>query len=332
MKITVLGAGSWGLTLGKLLFNNGHQVTVWGRNQDKLDEIKQKGECAEYLPGIPIPPDLTLTSVIEEAAAADMLVSSVSSQSTRSVISLFAPHISSGAIIVNTSKGLEENSSKFLTEVISEAAPGRRIALLSGPSHAEEVSAGQPTTCVSAAHDEQTAKIVQDVFMSPVFRVYTNSDLIGVELGGVLKNIIALAAGITDGLGYGDNIKAALMTRGMAEIARLGVAMGAKLLTFSGLSGIGDLIVTCTSMHSRNRRAGILLGQGKTLEETLTEVHMTVEGVKTTRAAYSLAKKYNVSMPITKQIYAVLFEGKSPQQAVLDLMTRDKTFESVDHF
>lgn len=233
-----------------------------------------------------------------------------------------------GKTLVNVSKGIDEESLCRLSEVFGEAMPASVIAVLSGPSHAEEVAKGIPTTNVIACSDMALAQKLQDVFMSPTFRVYTNDDMVGVELGGALKNIIALCAGVTDGLGYGDNTKAALMTRGIREIMRLGVHLGAKEETFSGLSGIGDLIVTCTSMHSRNRRAGILIGQGKTLEEALREVHMTVEGVPATQAAYRLAKKHGIDMPITEASYRVLFENANPRREVLSLMMRDKRSEA----
>lgn len=229
--------------------------------------------------------------------------------------------------MVNISKGLEDQTLYRLSQVYAEEIPQARLAVMSGPSHAEEVSIHLPTTNVAASADESLSRLVQDVFMDEVFRVYTSRDMIGVELGGALKNVIALCAGISDGLGYGDNTKAALMTRGLAEITRLGVKMGASPETFSGLSGIGDLIVTCTSMHSRNRRAGILLGQGKSLQETLSEVHMVVEGVNTTHAAYTLSKKYQVEMPIVEQAYAILYEGKNPREAVNSLMCRSRKQE-----
>lgn len=240
----------------------------------------------------------------------------------------FAPYFKEGQIIVNVAKGIEDGSLKTLAEVIEECAPMCEVAVLSGPSHAEEVGREIPTAAVIASHDEELAKMIQHEFSNPNFRLYTNTDVIGVEIGAAMKNIIALAAGMSDGLGFGDNTKAALMTRGMAEIKRLGVAMGGQESTFFGLSGIGDLIVTCTSMHSRNRRAGIMLGQGKSLDETLKEVHMVVEGVNTAQAATQLAKKYNVSMPITEAITGVLFEGKDVGKVVYSLMMRDKISEA----
>ncbi|MEG0369861.1 MAG: NAD(P)H-dependent glycerol-3-phosphate dehydrogenase, partial [Hungatella sp.] len=227
-------------------------------------------------------------------------------------------------------KGIEESTLMTLSEIIEEELPGANVAVLSGPSHAEEVSRGLPTTCVTGAKNRQTAEYIQTIFMSPVFRVYTSPDILGIELGGSLKNVVALAAGIADGLGYGDNTKAALITRGITEIAKLGTRMGGKFETFCGLSGIGDLIVTCASMHSRNRRAGILIGQGASMEEAMQEVKMVVEGVYSAKAALALSKKYGISMPIIEQVNQVLFEGKPAAEAVKDLMMRDKTIEAAN--
>ena len=260
----------------------------------------------------------------------EVVVLAVPSQAVRETAKKMSAYIAPDTIIINAAKGLEMNTHKRLSQVIQEEIPLARVAVLSGPSHAEEVGRGIPTTVVCSSEDKTVAELVQDVFMSPFFRVYTNQDLTGVETGGALKNIIAIAAGISDGLGYGDNTKAALMTRGATEMARLGQAMGASILTFAGLTGIGDLIVTCTSMHSRNRRAGILLGQGKPLEEVLQAVGMVVEGVDTCKAAYELAQQLGVEMPITEQLYQILFKGKDPALAVNELMLRDKTHESED--
>ena len=260
----------------------------------------------------------------------EVVVLAVPSQAVRETAKKMAANIAPDTIIINAAKGLEMNTHKRLSQVIQEEIPHSRVAVLSGPSHAEEVGRGMPTTGVCSSEDKTVAELVQDVFMSPFFRVYTNQDLTGVETGGALKNIIAIAAGISDGLGYGDNTKAALMTRGATEMARLGQAMGASILTFAGLTGIGDLIVTCTSMHSRNRRAGILLGQGKPLKEVLQAVGMVVEGVDTCKAAYELAQQLGVEMPITEQLYQILFKGKDPALAVNELMLRDKTHESED--
>lgn len=327
-KITVMGFGSWGIALSCLLNENGHNVTAWEFDSRLADEIKTTRKNEKLLQGITIPKSIEITSSVEEAAKdTGVYVFAVPSTFVRSVANQLLPFLNDGDIIINVSKGLEDKTLLRLSEVIEDVAPMCRIGTLSGPSHAEEVANGIPTTVASSSKDEAVAETIQDIFMNPTFRVYTNADLIGVELGGALKNVIALAAGVSDGLGYGDNTKAALMTRGIAEIARLGIAMGAKRETFSGLTGIGDLIVTCTSMYSRNRRAGILLGQGKTLAETLSEVHMVVEGVNTAKAAYDLSVRHNINMPIVTEINRCLFEGKNAKDAVNDLMTRDKTDE-----
>lgn len=327
-KITVVGFGSWGIALSRLLDRNGHRVTAWEFDKELAEQMKQTRKNELLLPGISIPQNIEITNSVEEAADnTDIYVFAVPSTYVRSVTKQFLPFFKKGDIIINVAKGLEDKTLLRLSEVIEEAAPMCRVGVLSGPSHAEEVAKEIPTTVVSSSKDEALAEIIQDVFMNPAFRVYTNTDLTGVELGGALKNVIALAAGVSDGLGYGDNTKAALMTRGLEEIARLGIAMGARRETFAGLAGIGDLIVTCTSMHSRNRRAGILLGQGKTLNETLSEVHMVVEGVNTARAAYELSVRHNVNMPIVTEINLSLFEGKNAREAVNDLMTRDKKDE-----
>jgi glycerol-3-phosphate dehydrogenase (NAD(P)+) len=280
------------------------------------------------LPGIKIPDDVECYIDIEAAlAGSNVIVLAVPSQTTRKNVKEISKYVGKNGIIVCCSKGLEEDTCMVLSDVIKEECPNCSVVILSGPSHAEEMARGVPTTVVAACEKKEIAEHIQDLFMSPGFRVYTNPDVLGVELGGALKNVIALCAGISDGLGYGDNTKAALMTRGISEISRLGVALGAKPQTFSGLTGIGDLIVTCTSMHSRNRRAGILIGQGKSVKEALDEVKMVVEGVATTKPAYELAKEKNVSMPITTELYNVLFMGKDPKKAVNDLMTRDRTHE-----
>ncbi len=332
MKILVAGLGSWGIAIAGLLNKNGHKVSLWGRNSARVDNVRKNRKSDEYLTNYHIDEKIYVTDNLQEAAdGAEMAVISVPSKSVRDIAKSLKPFLPESAIVVNTSKGIEENSLKLLDEVIEEELPKRKIAVLYGPSHAEEVALGLPTTCVASSKNSETARIIQDAFMAESFRVYTSSDLIGVEVGGALKNVISLAAGISDGMGFGDNAKAALMTRGIVEISRLGVAMGADEMTFSGLSGIGDLIVTCISNHSRNRRAGILLGQGKNLEETLAEIKMVVEGVNTTKAAYALSKKYDIEMPITSEIYATLFMGKNPKEAVYDLMTRDKTREQP-HF
>ncbi len=330
MKIGVVGAGSWGTALAYLLNKNGHNVTIWGFDKNEVIDLNNDRENKRFLPGVKLPESLKATSNDEDMQDKEMIVLAVPSKAVRQICERFKNIFNDGRIIVNVAKGLEEGTLLRLSQVIQEVIPNSKVAVLSGPSHAEEVGKDMATACVASAYDLDIAKKVQDVFMSITFRVYTNMDIIGVELGGALKNLIALAAGASDGCGFGDNTKAALMTRGMTEIARLGLAMGAKKETFSGLTGIGDLIVTCTSMHSRNRRAGILLGQGKTLKETLDEIKMVVEGVNTAKAAYALSIKYNVDMPITKEINEVLYNNKNTKDAVITLMTRNKTDEQEE--
>lgn len=328
MKISVLGAGSWGSAIAVLLSKKGYDVSIWDRNGQLLNEINHSRENIRYLPGVLIPAGISTTeSLLECISGSEIIVMAVPSHGIREVCTKLKGMVKKEQIFVSLAKGIENNSLKRMSELIEEYFPKNRIGVLSGPSHAEEVSRDIPTTVVSSSTDKQTAEYIQDIFITPKFRVYTNPDIIGVEIGGAVKNIIALAAGISDGLGYGDNTKAALMTRGIAEIARLGVALGAQPLTFAGLSGIGDLIVTCTSMHSRNRRAGILIGQGKTVEEATKEVKMVVEGINTTKSTYELSNKVGVEMPITKELYNVLFENKNPKYAVSELMLRDKKHE-----
>ncbi|MDO4618133.1 MAG: NAD(P)H-dependent glycerol-3-phosphate dehydrogenase [Clostridia bacterium] len=330
MNISVIGSGSWGTAIAVLLANNGHSVLLWSWKKDESERLKADRENKEFLPGIKLSDSISCTSEISECTDnKDLIVLASPSVATRNVAKSLAPFVKEGQLMVNISKGLEDDTLLRLSEVYKEEIPQAKIAVMSGPSHAEEVSRGLPTTNVVAADNMEDAKRVQDIFMNEVFRVYTSDDIKGVELGGALKNVIALCAGISDGLGFGDNTKAALMTRGLAEITRLGIAMGAKRETFSGLSGVGDLIVTCTSMHSRNRRAGILLGKGKSLAETLSEVHMVVEGVNTAKAAYALSKKYGVSMPITESANNILYGGKSPREATYELMNRDKKTETI---
>ena len=328
-RVAVIGTGSWGTALAILLYNNGHDVRMWSYSESEARSINTAKENVDFLPGVSIPDDMLVT--IDRAAvlaAADAIVFSVPSAFVRETVQGFAPYLATcHALIVNVSKGFDEEKMQRLSEVIAEYAPCCKVVALSGPSHAEEVSRGVPTTCVAASEDEAAARQAQDLFMSSVFRVYTSTDLIGVELGGALKNVIALVAGISDGLGYGDNTKAAIMTRGMAEIARLGVAMGANPATFAGLSGVGDLIVTCTSMHSRNRRAGILIGQGAALADALKEIRMAVEGVNTVKVVVRLAAVYRVEMPICELVYHVLYEGKDIHTGVFELMNRDKRTE-----
>lgn len=329
MKITVIGSGGWGCALAKVLSDNEHQVTLWSKFEEEVNAIRQSGQNAAKLPGIDLPRDLSLTSDCEESVReAELVVLAVPSSFIRSTCELFKPFIKNGIIIVNVAKGIEDGTLMALQDVINEVLPANPVAVLSGPSHAEEVARGIPTSVVVGSTDEHIVKQVQDIFMNQNFRVYGSSDIIGIEMGGALKNVIALAAGISDGLGFGDNTKAALMTRGISEISRLGVAMGADASTFNGLSGIGDLIVTCTSMHSRNRRAGILIGKGKSLEEALSEVKMVVEGVYSAKAALDLAHQHRVELPIIENVNQVLFEGKDPAVAVDELMNRKKKFET----
>lgn len=329
-NITIIGAGSMGTALSILLSNNGHKVKIWTPFSREADMINETREQVEKLPGVKIPGNVSCTSDMEEALqGAKVVVLAIPAQTIRPTIKKMLKYVSREMLVTCFSKGLEENSGLRLSEVVLQEMPGIRYVALSGPCHTEELAVGIPTAYVAASDDEQAAERAQDIFMSPVFRVYTNRDIIGVELGGALKNVIALCAGISDGLGYGDNTKAALITRGIAEITRLGVALGANPHTFSGLAGIGDLVVTCTSMHSRNRRAGILIGKGKSVDEAISEVKMVVEGISTAKAAYSLARRENVTMPITLEANEVLFYGKNPRDAVMDLMMRDKTCEIV---
>lgn len=328
-KISVLGAGSWGTALSLLLYNNGHEVVLWSALEDEVEMLREKREHASKLPGVKLPESMEITTDLEACLQnPDVAVLAVPSPFTRSTARRMAPFVRQGQIIVNVAKGVEENTLMTLSEIIEEEIPAGNVCVLSGPSHAEEVGRELPTTCVVSARTRKTAEYLQGIFMSPVFRVYTTPDTLGVELGGALKNVIALAAGTADGLGYGDNTKAALITRGIAEIARLGIKMGASAETFYGLSGIGDLIVTCASVHSRNRKAGYLMGKGYTMEQAMDEVKMVVEGVYSAKAAKGLAEKYDVEMPIVEEVNRVLFEGKSPAEAVIDLMLRDKKVET----
>ena len=327
-KIGIIGAGSWGIALSVLLHNNGHTNTVWSALPQEIEQLKACHEHKEKLPGVKLAEDILFTTDLSNAVKEmDILVLAVPSSFTRETAHRMAGFVENGQIIVNVAKGIEEATLMTLSQVIEDEIPQADVAVLSGPSHAEEVGKGIPTTIVVGASSRATAEKIQNIFMSDVFRVYTSPDVLGIELGAALKNVVALAAGIADGLGYGDNTKAALITRGMAEISRLGMAMGGKFETFSGLSGIGDLIVTCASMHSRNRRAGILIGQGKTMEEAMAEVKMVVEGVFSTKAAMALAEKYHVELPIIEQVHEVLFCGKAAADAVKDLMIRDKKIE-----
>lgn len=326
MKIAVIGSGSWGTAISLLLAKKGNSVYLWSWIQEETDRLNNDRENKEFLPGIKFPENIICTHDMGECiGGAEVIVTAAPSPATRITAKNMAPYVGDGQRIVNISKGLEGDLR--LSQVYKEEIPQADISVLSGPSHAEEVSRGIPTTVVVASESKETAEFLQDVFMDRTFRVYTSEDVIGVELGGALKNVIALCAGISDGLGYGDNTKAALITRGVAEITRLGVAMGAQATTFAGLSGLGDLIVTGTSTLSRNHTAGELLGKGMKLPEVLERVHMVVEGVNTATAAYGLGKKYNVVTPIIDQAYRVLYDNINPRDAVNNLMTREKTSE-----
>jgi glycerol-3-phosphate dehydrogenase (NAD(P)+) len=332
--VTVVGAGSWGTALAMVLADNGHEVRLWSHNESQVQEINQSHTNKKYLPEIVLPELIVGYASLKDALAGiKEVILAVPTKAIREVIGKIRTVQNSPLTIAHVSKGIEPDSLLRISELIKEEMPSellKAVVVLSGPSHAEEVSLRHPTTVTVSSEDMNAAEGIQDLFINHNFRVYTNPDVIGVEIGGALKNIIALAAGITDGLGYGDNAKAALITRGLAEIARLGTKMGANPLTFSGLTGIGDLIVTCTSVHSRNWRAGNLLGKGKNLDEVLENMGMVVEGVRTTKAAYQLAEKYNVSMPITCALYDVLFNGKNAKDAVDVLMARGKTHEMED--
>ncbi|QYR56911.1 NAD(P)H-dependent glycerol-3-phosphate dehydrogenase [Fusobacterium vincentii] len=329
-KISVIGSGGWGIALAILLHKNGHNLTIWSFDKKEAEELKTTRENKTKLPNILLPEDIKVTDDLKEAVNdKDILILAVPSKAIRSVSKSLKNIIKDNQIIVNVAKGLEEDTLETMTDIIEEELKGKKtqVAVLSGPSHAEEVGKGIPTTCVVSAHNKELTLYLQNIFMNPSFRVYTSPDMLGIEIGGALKNVIALAAGIADGLNYGDNTKAALITRGIKEIASLGVAMGGEQSTFYGLTGLGDLIVTCASMHSRNRRAGILLGQGKTLNEAIKEVNMVVEGVYSAKSALMAAKKYNVEIPIIEQVNAVLFENKNAAEAVNELMIRDKKLE-----
>lgn len=327
MRITVLGAGSWGTTLAILLANNSHRVTLWSYQQQYTDDILARRENPSFLPGVRIPESVTPTSDLAGSVrGVEMIVAAIPSQHVRSVMVQIRDLPFDGITVVNVAKGIENETLMTMSEMLHDAVPdlpAKRIATLSGPSHAEEVSQGIPTTVVAASTDLETAKLVQSTFMMPYFRVYVSTDLRGVELGGSLKNVIAIAAGVVDGANLGDNTKAALMTRGIAEITRVGVALGAHARTFAGLSGIGDLMVTCMSRHSRNRYVGVEIGKGRKLPEILSEMVMIAEGVETTKSASELAKRTGVETPIVNEVHKMLFAGKDPHDACYDLMTRD---------
>ncbi|WP_197029550.1 NAD(P)H-dependent glycerol-3-phosphate dehydrogenase [Butyrivibrio sp. AE3004] len=332
-NIAVIGSGSWGIALAFRLWKNGADVTIWARSRNSAEKLRDNREDKDKLPGVILDGSIKITDNMETALKdKDMIVLTVPSTAVREVCQKMKPYLASEderhQIIVNCSKGIESETLMLMSDVILDELPGSDVAVLSGPSHAEEVGKNLPTSIVVSAFSKETAKMVQNAFMADTFRVYTSPDMLGIEIGAALKNVIALAAGVCDGLGFGDNAKAALITRGIAEMSRLGAAMGGDYETFSGLSGIGDLVVTCASMHSRNRKAGILIGQGKTVEEATKEVNMVVEGVNSAAAALALARKFEVEMPIVEQVNEVLFNHKSAGDAVGDLMCREKKDEN----
>jgi glycerol-3-phosphate dehydrogenase (NAD(P)+) len=327
LQISVLGAGGWGIAFAVMCHNAGHKVTLWSALSNEIDEITLNAERPKVLKGIKIPKEIELSKNIHCVENSDIIVIATASFAVRQTANKLRGIVQDNVIVVCLAKGLESDTFKNLSDVIEEELPNVRVVALSGPSHAEEVALNVPTALVAASSSKEAAITVQETFMNPYLRIYTSSDIIGVQLGGALKNIIALAAGICDGLGLGDNTKAALMTRGISEMARLGVARGGKKETFTGLTGIGDLIVTCTSMHSRNRRAGILIGQGIPPKEAIAQIGMTVEGYAATEVAYLLSQKYNVDMPIVNATYEVLYQNKEPKAAISELMSRGKKNE-----
>lgn len=328
-RVTVLGAGTWGVALAIVLAENGHEVMLWSKFPEETGALRENRTSIKNLPGAVLPENVNFTNDLKEAVEAgpDLLVMTVASLYVREVAHQIRPFVKEGTVIANGAKGLENDTLFFMTEIIEQEIPQCDVAVLSGPSHAEEVSRHIPTTVVAGAKKKETALYVQDVFMNKLFRVYTSPDVCGIELGGALKNVIALAAGCVDGLGFGDNTKAALITRGIVEISRLGMAMGAERVTFAGLSGIGDLIVTCTSTHSRNHNAGLLLGQGENLEAAKKKVGQVIEGVNSAHAALMLARKYNIEMPIVEKVNEVLFENKLAREALEELLEREKANE-----
>lgn len=327
-KTAIIGAGSWGTALSLVLHTNGNEVTIWSKLEDEIKMLQEKHEHVDKLPGVKLPEDMVFTTDLAQAIKGkDYLILAVPSVFTRSTAKSMAPFVEKGQVIVCVAKGIEDDTLMTISDVVEREIPQADVAVMCGPSHAEEVGIGLPTTVVAGARKRAIAEGIQDIFMNEVFRVYTSPDMLGMELGGSLKNVIALAAGMADGLGYGDNTKAALITRGIAEINRLALKMGAKSETLSGLTGIGDLIVTCESKHSRNRKAGMLIGQGATMKEATEEVKMVVEGIYSAKAAISLAKKYDVQMPIIEAVNQVLFEDKPAKEAVTELMLRDKCVE-----
>lgn len=330
-KIIILGSGGFGLSIAIMCSNAGHDVTVWSKFSDEIDAIKRTGELKVKLPGAKVPKSVKLTTDISQVSGKDLVILGIPTAFCREVCETAAEYILPEAIVVNTAKGLENSTLKTMSEVMRETLPNNRLAILTGPSHAEELARGIPTTIVVASEDREVSYYVQNTLSNSCFRIYVNDDMLGCQLGGSLKNVIALAAGVCDGLGLGDNTKAALMTRGIREISKLGAAMGANPETFGGLSGIGDLIVTCCSMHSRNRRAGILIGQGTAPDEAVERVG-TVEGYSCTKNAHELAARLNIEMPITDQLYSILFEGKNPRDSISALMDRPKKQETEKDF
>lgn len=329
-KIAVIGAGSWGTALATVLSGKGNDVAIWTRNAEQTASMKEHRENIKYLPGAKFDENITIVDEMEEAIlGAEAVMFSVPTQAFRGNFEKALPFLTDDMVIINVAKGIEQGTLKRISEVAEELKPGVKYVMLSGPSHAEEVANQLPTTVAVASTDMKAAEYVQDLFHTDRFRTYINDDVIGVEIGGALKNIIALGAGISDGMGFGDNAKAALMTRGIAEITRLGVALGAKQETFLGLTGVGDLIVTCTSMHSRNRRCGIMIGEGLSSQEATEKIGMVVESMFTTIAAYGLAEKVGVEMPITEKIYEVINDKIDAREAVEILMGRERKHEKV---
>lgn len=328
MRITVYGAGGWGTALARLLYNNGHDIQLWSWQEEHVREMLAEGENRQFLPGVPLPPGLKISSDPAVGARAELVLFSVPSSVLTEVATQAAPHIRPGAIIVNTAKGFLPGRHQRLSEMLRELLPGHEVVTLSGPSHAEEVGRELVTLVCVAGRDPAVLNRAQDAFINSYFRVYTNEDQIGVEVGGAVKNIIAVGAGVLAGLGQGDNAKAALMTRGLTEMKRLGLALGAQAETFAGLAGMGDMIATCTSLHSRNYRAGLAIGSGKLWRQVVAETNMVVEGVYATESTYALARHYQVEMPIVEQMYSLLYEDRSPQEAMWELMTRRRTDEN----
>ncbi|SDA20892.1 glycerol-3-phosphate dehydrogenase (NAD(P)+) [Ruminococcus sp. YE71] len=330
-KIIILGSGGFGLSIAIMCANAGHDVTVWSKFRDEIEAIERTGELKAKLPGCKVPKSVKLTTDISDAKGKELVILGIPTAFCRSVCEEAVQFIDPESVVVNTAKGLENGTLKTMSVVTKESMPNNRVAILTGPSHAEELARGIPTTVTVASDDIEVSRYVQQTLTSANFRIYSNTDVLGCELGGSLKNVIALAAGVCDGLGLGDNTKAALMTRGIREIAAVGEAMGADPATFAGLSGIGDLIVTCCSMHSRNRRAGILIGQGVSPDEAVERVG-TVEGYGCTRNAYELSRKLGVEMPITEQLYSILFEGRAASDSIRALMGRPSKNETEKEF